>query len=329
MRKLLWALLLLVPVPAGAVPPAGPERNCTARDLFDLEAAADPQISPDGRWIAYVRRSGDIMTDRFRRSIWLVDTATGRQMPLARDASQPRWSPTGDRLAYIAAADGGRPQLYVRWMQSGEAVPITGLGYAPGSVAWSPDGRQIAYAMFVPDEGQRLGPAQQRPEGAQWAEPLQVITAVTYRADGAGYLRAGYDQLFLVSSEGGAPRQLSYGPFNNGGPLSWTPDGRTLLFSGNRSPNWEREALNTEVYALDIASNQIRALTDRNGPDNTPAVSPDGRLIAFTGWDRIFSIVPSLIDFMSARIMTVPTSSPRGPRMPRKIAMRPSSMPSS
>jgi len=285
MRKLLWALLFLVPGLASAAPPTGPEPNFTARDLFDLEAAADPEISPDGRWIAYVRRSGDIMTDRFRPSIWLIDTASGRQMPLAAGASQPRWSPDSSRLAYIAAADGGRSQLFVRWMETGQSVAVTGLPDSPSSIAWSPDGRQLAYAMFVPDEGARLGTPVSRPEGAAWADPLQVITAVTYRADGQGYLRAGYDQLFLVSSEGGAPRQLSYGPFNNGGPLSWTPDGRTLLFSGNRSPNWEREGFNSEVYALDIASNRISALTSRNGPDNEPAVSPDGRLIAYTGYD--------------------------------------------
>ena len=225
------------------------------------------------------------MTDRVRPSIWLIDIQTGRQMPLANGASQPRWSPTGDRLAYIAAAEGGRAQLFVRWMASGEAVAATGLPNSPSSIAWSPDGRQIAYAMFVPDEGMRLGTPQPRPEGAAWAEPLQVITAVTYRADGQGYLRAGYDQLFLVSSEGGAPRQLSYGPYNNGGPLAWTRDGRTLLFSGNRSPNWEREGINSEIYALDIASNRIRALTSRDGPDAEPAVSPDGRLIAYTGFD--------------------------------------------
>ena len=107
-----------------------------------------------------------------------------------------------------------------------------------------------------------------------------MITAVTYRADGQGYLRAGYDQLFLVSSEGGAPRQLSWGPYNHGGPLAWSRDGRTLYFSGNRSPNWEREGFNTEIYALDIASNRISALTSRDGPDAEPTVSPDGRLIA-------------------------------------------------
>jgi dipeptidyl aminopeptidase/acylaminoacyl peptidase len=283
-----WALLVVAALPAQAAPPQGPERSFTARDLFSLEAASDPQISPDGRWIAYVRRSGDIMTDRYRPSIWLIDTRTGQQSPLVAGTgahSQPRWSPNGDRLAYISTAEGNAAQLFVRWMSSGESVRITGLPDAPSSIAWSPDGRQIAYAMFVPDEGMRLGTPLQRPEGAQWADPLQIITAVTYRYDGQGYLRPGYEQIFLVSSDGGAPRQLSYGPYNNSGPLSWTPDGRTILFSGNRNEDWEREAVNSEVYALDVASNQVRALTDREGPDAQPAISPDGRLIAYTGFD--------------------------------------------
>ncbi|HST36188.1 MAG TPA: S9 family peptidase, partial [Allosphingosinicella sp.] len=292
MRKALLALTIFwttVPAATAAAPPTGPERHFTAADLFSLEAAADPQISPDGRWIAYVRRSGDVMIDRYRPTIWLIDTRTGRQVPLAAGLgshSQPRWSPDGDRVAYISTAEGGQPQLFVRWLASGETVRITGLPDAPSSIAWSPDGRQIAYSMFMPDEGQRLGTPLPRPQGAQWAEPLQVITAVTYRADGQGYLRAGYEQIFLVSAEGGAPRQLSYGPYNNSGPIAWSADGRTLYFSGNRSENWEREGFNTEIYALDIASNRISALTDRNGPDAAPAVSPDGRLIAYTGYDE-------------------------------------------
>jgi dipeptidyl aminopeptidase/acylaminoacyl peptidase len=290
MRKWLgaWAILFFTLAPAQAAPPTAPERHFTARDLFDLEIASDPQISPDGRWIAYVRRSGDIMTDRFRQTIWLIDTTSGRQTPLAAGAgshSQPRWSPNGDRLAFISTAEGNRPQLFVRWMSSGESARITGLPDSPSSIAWSPDGRQIAYSMFMPDEGMRLGTPLARPEGAQWAEPLQVISAVTYRFDGAGYLRPGYEQIFLVSADGGAPRQLSFGPYNVNGPLAWSGDGRAILFGGNRTENWEREGLNTEIYALDIASNQARALTSRDGPDAQPAVSPDGRLIAYTGFD--------------------------------------------
>jgi dipeptidyl aminopeptidase/acylaminoacyl peptidase len=285
MKAVLAALALVMAVPAVAAPPTGPDRTFAARDLFSLEAASDPEISPNGRWIAYVRRTGDIMTDRWRPSLWLVDTATGAQTPLAPGGSQPVWSPDSSRIAYIAAAEGGRAQLYVRWLATGQSVAITGLADTPSSIAWSPDGARIAYAMFVPDEGMHLGSPPSKPEGATWAPPLEIISAVTYRADGEGYLRPGYDHIFLVSADGGAPRQLSYGAVNDDGPLSWSADGRSIIFSGNRGPNWEREGQNSEVYALDIATNQVRALTDRNGPDAQPAVSPDGRLIAYTGFD--------------------------------------------
>jgi dipeptidyl aminopeptidase/acylaminoacyl peptidase len=290
MRKwlLAWASLVIGLTPVAATPPSGPERAFTARDLFSLEVASDPQIRPDGSAIAYVRRSGDIMTDRFRPTIWLVDTRTRQQMPLVAGAgshTQPRWSPTGDRLAYVSTAEGGAAQLFVRWMASGESVRITGLPNSPSSLAWSPDGRQIAYTMFVPDEGMRLGAPQTRPEGATWAPPLEVISAVTYRADGEGYLRPGFEQIFTVSADGGAPRQRSFGSRNNGGPLSWAPDGHTILFSGNRSDNWERDGVNSEVYALDLDGGEIRALTDRDGPDGQPVASPDGRLIAYAGFD--------------------------------------------
>ncbi len=284
----LLAALFLVGLAMPVLAADGPSRTFEARDLFSLEAASDPQISPDGTRIAYVRRSGDIMTDRVRSSIWLIDTRSGQQVPIAAGPgshSQPRWSPDGRRLAFISTAEGGSAQLFVRWMESGEAVRITGLPDTPGSVAWSPDGRQIAYTLFVPGEGLRLGALPDKPEGAKWAEPLQIVNAVTYRTDEEGYLKSGFSHIFLVAADGGAPRQLSFGQVHDNGPLSWTPDGRSILFSSNRHADWERAPLNAEVYALDVASGTIRALTDRNGPDTEPVVSPDGRLIAYTGFD--------------------------------------------
>jgi Tol biopolymer transport system component len=163
------------------------------------------------------------MTDRMRPSIWLVDTRSGEQMPLAAGPgahSSPRWSPDGKRLAFISTAEGGAAQLFVRWMASGEAVRITGLPDAPGSVAWSPDGRQIAYTMFVPGEGLKLGTLPPRPEGAQWAAPIEIHTAVTHRTDEAGYVKPGFSHIFLVSADGGAPRQLTFGSLHDDGPLT-------------------------------------------------------------------------------------------------------------
>lgn len=284
-RKAL-AVLLLFAAPAAAQ--EGPSRIFEARDLFSLEAASDPQISPDGSKIAYVRRSGDIMTDRTRPSIWLIDTRSGEQAPLAAGPgahSQPLWSPDGKRLAYISTAEGGAAQLFVRWMASGESVRITGLPDSPTSLAWSPDGRQIAYTMFVPGEGVKLGALPAKPEGAQWAPPLEIHSEMQYRTDEEGYLKPGFSHIFLVSADGGAPRQLSSGPVHDNGPLSWTPDGGAIVFSSNRSPNWAREPLDSEVYSLDPATGAIRALTDRRGPDAEPVVSPDGHRIAFTGFD--------------------------------------------
>ena len=275
-------------VPAAAAPATGPDRYFTGSDLFNLEVATDPQISPDGRTVAYVRKSNDIMTDKARQTIWLIDVASGQQRPLEAGSGSyfsPRWSPDGTRLAFVAA-EGGAPQLFVRWMAGGTNARITGLPDSPDTIAWSPDGRRIAYSMFVPDEGMRLGSAPPKPEGAKWADPLEVINAVTYRFDGAGYFKPGYTQIFWVPADGGAPTQLTFGATSaGGGQIAWTPDSRSVLFSANMSQNWERELNESEIFRVGVNGGTPVALTSRKGPDGAPAVSPDGRLIAYIGID--------------------------------------------
>jgi dipeptidyl aminopeptidase/acylaminoacyl peptidase len=279
-------LVCAVSVSAAAAPPAeASSRTFQPRDVFDLQVAGDPRIRPDGARIAYVRSAYDIMTDKAARSIWLIDVATGVQTPLAEGpaAGAPRWSPDGGRLAFVAS-DGGTPQLYVRWMATGTVAKVASLPDAPGDVAWSPDGRQIAFTLFSPAEPAGLGTAVAKPEGAKWAEPLKVIDHVLYRADGEGYLKPGYAHIWVVSADGGAPQQLTSGPYDDGGALSWTPDGRSILFAANRVKDWERQPVQANIYQVDVATAAVSQLTHAVGAAGQPSASPDGRLIAYVGF---------------------------------------------
>ncbi len=267
-----------------AVPATAPDRAFTGADLFGLSIAADPQISPDGRTIVYVRRTADVMTDRMASSLWLIDVASGRQSPFATQGSSPRWSPDGTRVAYVAG-DGDGSQLFVRWLATGASARVTAFPGDPQALAWSPDGTRLAYVATVAGDPTTLGKAPPKPEGAKWAEPLTVIDRINYRNDGPGYVKPGRDHLFVVAAEGGAARQLTFGPYDDGGPLSWTPDSREIVFAAIRGPDAERQVMNSDVIAVDVASGALRTLTTRDGPDGQPRVSPDGTRIAWLGFD--------------------------------------------
>src|SRR5262249_6123047 len=141
MRLIAFAVALAAAGSVLAKPAESPSHVFEGRDLFSLQCVTDPEIRPDGKGVAYVRVSYDIMTDRPRRSIRLVDVDTGAQTPLATGAGSsysPRWSPDGKRLAYVAA-DAGHAQIFVRWMSNEQAAPITDLAEAPADLEWSPD----------------------------------------------------------------------------------------------------------------------------------------------------------------------------------------------
>src|SRR6187401_1406050 len=287
-------------------------RRLHSIDVFQLEYADDVQISPDGSRIVYVRVSHDIMTDQARRNLWVVDSSGANNRPLrseARNFSSPRWSPDGTRLAYVSAAEGS-PQLYVRWMDSGQTALLTNLVQAPGAIAWSPDGKSIAFTQMVPSKKPPLATPPEAPEGATWAPPVKVIDSVVYRADGEGFLESGYQHVFVVSSEGGTPSQLTDGEFNDDGPLSFTPDGQRVVFSANRGPDWERDPQESEVFTVDIATRKLTQLTSRDGPDNSPVVSPDGKKIAYLGFDdrvqgyQVTHLYVMDIDGKNSRVVT-------------------------
>jgi acylaminoacyl-peptidase len=270
---------------------AAQDDRFAAQDVFQLERAVDPQISPDGRRIVYRRTGFDIMTDRTRSALWIVNVDGSDHRPLTsgpNSYSSPRWSPDGSRLAYVSS-ENGRAQIFVRWMDTGQEAKLTNLTESPGGMSWSPDGQWIAFSMFVAqDEGTLTAAMPRSPEGADWGPPVQVIDQLQYRADGAGYLDEGYDHLFVIPADGGTPRQVSSGNYDHGGSPQWSRDGSALILSVNRNENVQEEPRNSDIYALSLADGSYTQLTDRFGPDGNVRVSPNGRLIAYTGFDDTF-----------------------------------------
>jgi dipeptidyl aminopeptidase/acylaminoacyl peptidase len=265
----------------------------TAMDEFQMQTGTDPQISPDGKKIVYVRRFADPMTDRRYANLWIINADGSDHRPLStgnRNDVAPRWSPDGSRLAYLSDAD-GKQQIYIRWMDSGQTARVTNLEQAPEAISWSPDGKMLSFSALVRGEGPHLADLPAPPTGAKWADPPTAYDRLVYRFNGVGYLKPGYMQVFVVSAEGGSPRQISNGNFPNGGNefgpsrASWTPDGKFLIVSVNRHPESDHAFFDDEVYEFSVADGSLRALTNRKGPDNSPVVSPNGKWIAYTGYD--------------------------------------------
>src|SRR5262250_725082 len=191
----------------------------TAMDEFQIQTPTDPQISPDGKKIVYVRRFADATTDKRYSNLWIINADGSDHRPLTtgnRSDASPRWSPEGTRLAFLSDVD-GKQQIYIRWMDSGQTARITNLENSPEAINWSPDGKMLSFSALVQSKGPHLADLPSPPSGAKWADPPTAYDRLVYRFNGSGYLKPGYMQVFVVSAEGGAPRQVTKGDFPNGG----------------------------------------------------------------------------------------------------------------
>ncbi|RUO26454.1 peptidase S9 family protein [Aliidiomarina minuta] len=256
-------------------------------DVFAIEIAADPQIHQNGEEIVFVRRSMNRNNDRTEGRLWRVSSDGSDLRPLtdgSGNESSPSWSPDYERLAFVSSASGSS-QIHIRWQDSGHSSVISDLQHAPSNISWSPDGEWLAFSMFTPEQQSNPVNLPGRPQGADWADSPVYVDRLNYRADGAGYLPQGFRHIYLLPAEGGTPRQLTSGDHHHSGEISWAPDGSALYFSADRSDDPRKELARSEIYRMDIESTELTQLTDRNGPDSSPKVSPSGRQIAFLGYD--------------------------------------------
>lgn len=270
--------------PAAGVP-AGQVKKLQLEQFFDMETVSNPRISPDGRQIVYTRGWVDRVNDRRSSGLWIMN-ADGSKNRFLTNGSGAIWSPDGTRIAFTREGEPSGSQIWVRWMDAdGATTQVTRLEQSPSNISWTPDGKSIAFTMLVPKRESWPIRMPARPEGAKWVEAPRIVESLTYRQDRQGFIDQGLDQIFIVPAEGGTERRITDGQYDYGGPFSFTPDGTEIVFSAGRGPNWEREYRQSEVYALTIATGALRPVTTRSGPDTSPTVSPDGRWIAYLGYD--------------------------------------------
>jgi dipeptidyl aminopeptidase/acylaminoacyl peptidase len=284
---MLLALLLVIPL--AATPVAQDKAKVLDRDTFmDMEGVSGTNISPDGRQIVFAREWIDQVKDQSRTNLWLVDVDNGRVRELTRGSwrdTAPVWAPDSKRVAFLSDRDGTN-QVHVLYVDTGDVAQLTHLQRPVDNLRWSPDGRQLAFTQTLPDEDPILKiDLPRRPRGAEWAKAPTLVDRISWARDGTGPIEKGYTHVFTVDAVvGGTPRQLTDGKFNHNDP-EWSADGKTIYVTGIRKPDAEYLNNDSEIYAIDVKSLEVTPLTTRKGPDTNPRVSPDGRLIAYTGYD--------------------------------------------
>jgi Tol biopolymer transport system component len=280
--------ILAVLVAVSVRPAAQAPRVLDKETFFEMEGVSNPAISPDGRHIVFAREWVDTVKDQSRSNIWIVSADGSRVRELTRGSwrdSEPVWAPDSRRIAFISDRDGTR-QLHVLYVDTGDVAQLTHLQRAVTNVRWSPDGRQLAFTQAVPDEDPVMRvELPKRPRNAEWAKPAVVVDRLSWARDGTGPVEKGYSHVFTIdASLGGTPRQISDGKYNHADP-EWSADGQTLYVSAVRKADAEYQRGDSEIYAVDVKTLEVKTLTDRRGPDSNPTASPDGRWLAYTGYD--------------------------------------------
>jgi len=303
----LFMLLLSVPLLAAEKIPFQPS------DIFKLKSASSPLISPDGKQIIYVIRGIDLTNDVPNAETWIMNSDGSDQRRLLSDGGGAVWSPDSNRIAYVAPDEKGKAQIFLLDMKSpGAGVAISNLDHAPSGLSWSPDGQSIAFFSFVPQDPTwqvELPVPDARPEGAVWSgEPL-ITDRLNFRVDGAGWLPDGHDHVYVISADGGKARQVTSGDWpasilmygGNRAILAWHPDSERLYFPANMVPDSDM-FYEGYINEVNLESGKLRRITRETGNWGSPKISPDGKYLAYVGFDSAASPVYQMQELWVSKI---------------------------
>lgn len=247
--------------------------------LDKIRRVADPQISPDGKSIVIVVSRPNFADDRYDADLVLVDVAQSKSRTLTherRSVSFPRWSPAGDRLAFLAAGANNKPQIFVMPMTGGDAVQITKITTGVQQFTWRPDGKMIAFAA-TEEALKRTGEEKFNDSFEVGNDDFLVKEA------------ALPTHLWMIPADGGEPTRLTSGdwtlpvshpPSSPASPIAWSPDGRSIAFVQVETPH-SGDADRSTLQILDIESGQIHGVTGKTKHEGYPQFSPDGARIAY------------------------------------------------
>ncbi|MGD8359027.1 MAG: S9 family peptidase [Lysobacterales bacterium] len=282
--------LVLTAALLGIAPAVASDADQSSRlaiaDLFRLGDVSEPQLSPEGDWIAYTVTRRDLDEDKNRSRVWMVPAAGGEAVPMTaadQSSSHPRWSPDGRYLAFLSGRDDQPAQVWTLNRKGGEAIQVTDTPQDVEDFEWSPDSSRLVLVLQDPTEAE----IEAHDQGDAYEEktpPPWVIDRVQFKSDYVGYLDRRRTHLYLLDLSSDAMTQLTVGDYDDSEP-AWSPDGRRLAFTSNRTAEPDLN-YNTDIWVVSAdparAPAELTQVTHGEGPDVSPAWSPDGKSIAHT-----------------------------------------------
>ncbi len=286
----LAAALVAIPTGARAQSKAASEpRSLVVDDFLAIKDVGNPQMSPDGKWVAYTVRTLSLKEDKSTQQIWMAPAAGGEAIPLtakSENSSSPRWSPDGKYLAFLSArGEGAKTQVWELYLGGGEAQQLTETIQGVGGFEWSPAGGRMVLVLEDPSP-EDLEAAQRAKEGKRperHAARPWVIDRQQFKFDTVGYLEHLRRHLYVFDTATKTVTEVTSGDYDDSQP-AWSADGRFLAFTSNRTPDADAN-YNTDIWVVaadnpDKGKNLVQVTTNP-GADHSPAWSPDGKWIAY------------------------------------------------